>query len=81
MAELAERCQVRENILYRLWPDKKAIFLAVLDYLFQKRMDKWTNEIDKVASSESSIIRLITYVQFLRRNNLETANFDGGMMC
>lgn len=58
-AELAERCKVRENILYRLWPDKKAIFLAVLDYLFQRRMDKWKTEIDKVASSESSIIRLV----------------------
>lgn len=58
-AELAERCKVRENILYRLWPDKKAMFLAVLDYLFQRRMDKWKTEIDKAASNESSIIRLV----------------------
>ena len=31
-AELAKRCNVRENILYRLWPDKKAMFVAAIDY-------------------------------------------------
>ena len=30
-AELAKRCKVRENILYRLWPDKKAMFIAAID--------------------------------------------------
>lgn len=58
-AELAERCKVQENILYRLWPDKKAIFLAALDYLFLRRMDKWKTEIDKAASNKSSVIRLV----------------------
>lgn len=58
-AELAERCQVQENILYRLWPDKKAIFLAALDFLFLRRMEKWKTEIGKVASNESSVIRLV----------------------
>lgn len=32
-ATLAERCEVRENILYRLWADKKAMFIAVIDYV------------------------------------------------
>ena len=27
-AKLAQRCKVRENILHRLWPDKKTMFLA-----------------------------------------------------
>jgi AcrR family transcriptional regulator len=58
-AELAERCQVQENILYRLWPDKKAIFLAALDYLFLRRMEKWQTEIEKASSNESSVIRLV----------------------
>ena len=58
-AELAERCQVQENILYRLWPDKKAIFVAALDYLFLRRMDKWKTEIGKAASHESGVIRLV----------------------
>jgi AcrR family transcriptional regulator len=58
-AELAERCKVQENILYRLWPDKKAIFVAALDYLFQRRMDKWQAEIDKTPAGASSVKRLV----------------------
>ena len=40
-AELAQRCGVRENILYRLWPDKKAMFLAAIDDIFRQRAEKW----------------------------------------
>ena len=58
-AELAERCKVQENILYRLWPDKKTIFIAALDYLFQRRMDKWKKELDKASSTTSRIVRLV----------------------
>lgn len=58
-AELADRCKVQENILYRLWKDKKAIFIAALDYLFQRRMDKWKTEIDKAPSDASTVIRLV----------------------
>lgn len=58
-AELAERCQIQENILYRLWPDKKSIFIAALDYLFQRRMDKWKKELDKASSTKSRTGRLV----------------------
>ena len=33
-AELARRCGVRENVLYRLWPDKKAMFIAAIEYVY-----------------------------------------------
>lgn len=58
-AELAERCGVQENILYRLWPDKKTIFIAALDYLFQRRMDKWKKELDRASLTKSRIVRLV----------------------
>ena len=58
-AELAARCNVQENILYRLWPDKKAMFLAALDFLFWRRMEKWKSEIDKSQTEESRALRLI----------------------
>jgi len=58
-AELAERCEVQENILYRLWPDKKTIFIAALDYLFQRRMDKWEKELSKESFATSRIVRLV----------------------
>lgn len=41
-ATLAERCGVRENILYRLWPDKKAMFIAALRYVYDLSADIWT---------------------------------------
>jgi AcrR family transcriptional regulator len=40
-AELAQRCRIRENILYRLWPDKKCMFLAAIDDIFQRRVATW----------------------------------------
>ena len=58
-AELAERCEVQENILYRLWPDKKTIFIAALDYLFQRRMEKWEKELSKSSLTTSRIVRLV----------------------
>jgi AcrR family transcriptional regulator len=40
-AELAERCQVMENVLYRLWRDKKAMFIAALDHVYERATDAW----------------------------------------
>ncbi|MGB0766146.1 MAG: TetR/AcrR family transcriptional regulator [Phycisphaeraceae bacterium] len=46
-AELAARCGVQENILYRLWNDKKAMFAASIDYLFDATMQQWQSLIDE----------------------------------
>jgi AcrR family transcriptional regulator len=40
-AELAKRCHVRQNILYRLWADKKAMFLAAVDYVYEFSEATW----------------------------------------
>jgi AcrR family transcriptional regulator len=40
-AELASRCGVRVNILYRLWSDKKAMFLASIDYVYSLSTEVW----------------------------------------
>ncbi len=40
-AALAQRCGLRENQLYRLWPNKKAMFLASIDYLYEFTAAKW----------------------------------------
>ena len=45
-AELATRCGVQENILYRLWDDKKAMFAASIDYLYDATMQTWQGLID-----------------------------------
>ena len=46
-AELAARCGVQENILYRLWSDKKAMFAASIDFLFDSTMHVWQGLIDQ----------------------------------
>lgn len=40
-AELARRCGVQENILYRLWPDKKGMFIAAIGHVFDSSAEAW----------------------------------------
>ena len=40
-AELARRCGVQETTLYRLWPDKKSMFLAAIDAVFESSEKTW----------------------------------------
>lgn len=60
-AELARRCEVRENILYRLWPDKKAMFLASIDDIFQSRADKWGHILENVLDPQKRVEQLIAF--------------------
>jgi AcrR family transcriptional regulator len=60
-AELARRCQVRENILYRLWPDKKAMFLAAIDDIFQSRAEKWGHILADLPDPGRRVEQLIAY--------------------
>jgi len=60
-AQLAERCGVRENILYRLWPDKKAMFLAAIDDIFQQRTDMWSQLLADDPSPGDAVARLVAY--------------------
>lgn len=60
-AELAQRCEVRENILYRIWPDKKAMFLAAIDDIFQSRAQKWGQILADLPDAEARVERLIAY--------------------
>ena len=60
-AELARRCEVRVNILYRLWPDKKAMFLATINDIFQHRAEKWGEILAGHAGPQQAIARLVAY--------------------
>jgi AcrR family transcriptional regulator len=40
-AELARRCGVQEVILYRLWPDKKAMFIAAIEHVYDASQKAW----------------------------------------
>ena len=48
-AAIAKRCGVAENQLYRLWPDKKAMFLAAIDHVFESTVADWAAVLEKHA--------------------------------
>ena len=58
-AALAKRCGVRENVLYRAWPTKKAMFLAAIGYLWQRAEDIWSKLIAESGTSGVQAARLI----------------------
>ena len=60
-AELAQRCEVRENILYRLWPDKKAMFLAAIDDIFRSRAGMWKEILADHPAPDQAVERIIEY--------------------
>ena len=60
-AELAQRCGVRENILYRLWRDKKAMFLAAIEDLFQTRAERWGKILAEHPTPEQAAEPLVAY--------------------
>ncbi len=46
-AELARRCEVRENELYRIWPSKKEMFLESIEYIFTETQKTWEKAVLK----------------------------------
>jgi AcrR family transcriptional regulator len=60
-AELAGRCGVRENVLYRLWPDKRAMFVAALDYVYQLSEATWAKLIDRADEHASAAELILDY--------------------
>jgi len=60
-AELAERCGVQEKALYRLWPDKRAMFLAALDQVFAESEALWEHLASERGQTGSTAERLLAY--------------------
>lgn len=59
-AELASRCNVQENILYRLWPDKKAMFIAAIDYVYELSEATWKGLLGR-GGNGASAQKLLSY--------------------
>lgn len=60
-AELARRCRVQENILYRLWDDKKAMFIAAIEYVYELSAHVWRQLLNAEDDVTSSAERLLGY--------------------
>ncbi len=60
-AELAHRCGVQEKALYRLWPDKPAMFLAALDQVFSESEAAWERLASEREPGRSTAERLLAH--------------------
>ena len=60
-AELAKRCKVRENILYRLWRDKKAMFVASIEFVYALSADTWQGLLAEGDDGQRPAERLLQY--------------------
>lgn len=60
-SQLAERCKVQENILYRLWPDKKAMFIAAIEHVYDLSLAVWKRLLVKGEKGKSGAERLLEY--------------------
>jgi AcrR family transcriptional regulator len=62
-AMLARACGVRENVIYRVWPSKKAMFLASIDYVWESSSDVWQTLLEETKSSSptQAIQRMLQY--------------------
>ena len=77
-ARLARRCGVRENILYRLWPDKKAMFIAAIEHIYAMSADTWGKLIAAGGGSMSTAERLLQYeAQHYGESGLQHIIFAG----
>lgn len=60
-AELAQRCGVQEKALYRVWSDKRAMFLAALDQVFTESEATWEQLMTARRPGESAAERLLAH--------------------
>ena len=60
-SELAERCGVRENVLYRLWPDKRAMFIDALEHVYQLSEETWADLIARADGRQSTAELILDY--------------------
>jgi len=60
-AELAKRCKVRENILYRLWRDKKAMFVASIEFVYALSAETWQRLLAERGDGGPPAERLLQY--------------------
>jgi TetR/AcrR family transcriptional regulator len=60
-SELASRCGVKEAILYRLWPSKKEMFLASLDFIGVNLLSTWKDLISTATKEKTALEVLLSY--------------------
>ncbi|MBL8727381.1 MAG: TetR/AcrR family transcriptional regulator [Planctomycetes bacterium] len=60
-AVLARRCGVQETILYRLWPDKRTMFTASIEYVAEHSQGIWARELGARTSAKTTAEAVLDY--------------------
>ena len=60
-ADLAAACGVQETILYRLWPGKKEMFLAAIEYVYRESERIWEEVLAGSGEEKSSAEAILAY--------------------
>ena len=60
-SSIAKECGVKEVILYRLWEDKKAMFIASVQYLTDNILDIWEGQAAKASQGSKPLEVLFDY--------------------
>ena len=60
-AELSKKCKVKEAILYRLWADKKEMFLESLDFITENLIQIWKEQLDNATENKIALELLLNY--------------------
>ena len=60
-AKLAQACDVRENVLYRVWPSKKEMYLDCVDHIFEITMQLWSDLKTKDSNEKTWAEKILQY--------------------
>jgi AcrR family transcriptional regulator len=60
-ATLAERCGVQETILYRLWPDKRAMFAAAIEFVAEHSKEVWAGALANRPTAKTAAETVLDY--------------------
>lgn len=58
-AEIARRCELQEIQLFRIWPDKKSMFLDAIDHVHASAMDWWAQLVAEGDADRSAAERIL----------------------
>lgn len=76
-AELARRCGIQEPILYRLWPDKRAMFIAALEFVADNSRRIWERAMQTDGERSSAELVLAHEAEHLGEFGLYRILFAG----
>ena len=60
-AELARHCNVRENVLYRIWPNKKAMFREAIRYIYDVTIENWQQILSQEDGDRTPARRILNH--------------------